>query len=216
MSAVHHFNDENFFLELGQLDPENVAFLADSFQRLPSNPYKDGSFRVRRFSHFKCVNDDLTHLPHKKFTQSAVYNRFQGDVVRDYEEIEDEVVESEAFVEMFHYFKTMAHVKDHADIDVHQIRVLASANHNTPVAPEGVHQDGFDKIGIFVIRREHITGGEINVHLSRDTKPIMSYAFDHGEFIILNDKRFWHGAATISATDEQNAYMDVFVLTACD
>ncbi|NTS76600.1 2OG-Fe dioxygenase family protein [Catenovulum sp. SM1970] len=205
---------EDFFLELGKLDQDNIHFLAESFDHLPPNPYLDGGFRLRRYSHFRYTNGHLSRLPTKTFVQSSEINRFQGDVERQYEEIEDNIVQSIAFNEMFDKFKAMAHVDDEADIEVHQIRIIASPGKPTPVAPEGVHQDGFDRIGIFVIDREHISGGELQIYENRDSAPIMQYAFDHGEFVVLNDRRFYHGAAEITATEEGDAHMDVFVLTA--
>ncbi len=214
MLSVHTNDNNEFLLELGQLSKAHTEFLSHSFNNLPNNPYMDGEYRVRRYSHFTFVDDSLTLLPHQLFNQSSVINHFQGGVVRDYEEIEKEVIENEAFLEMFHHFKDMAHVDEQADIEVHQIRIIAKEALETPVAPEGIHQDGFDRIGIFVIDREHIQGGGLSIYKDKNERPFVFHTFDHGEFVILNDRKFWHGAETIMATDNEDAHMDVFVLTA--
>jgi hypothetical protein len=215
MGSARPFNAGQFYLELGQLNQQNNEILAESFNNLPPNPYADGNFRLRRFSHFTFKNNTLSHLPQKDFVQSQELNAFQGGVVRRYEEIEDGLINNDAFKEMFFHFKNMAHLDDNADIEVHQIRIKAKQGKEADVAPEGVHQDGFDRIGIFVIRREHLkAGGNLRIHLEKESEPFISHKFDHGEFVVLNDKRFWHSAAKILPEEGHEGYMDVFVLTA--
>ncbi len=215
MGTSDTVNTSQFYLELGQLSADHTQILAKSFDNLPPNPYLDGEFRLRRFSHFTFSGQSLTHLPQKDFVQSEELNTFQGGVVRRYEEIEDEIINSAAFVEMFQHFKNMAHVNDDADIEVHQLRILAKENKETAVAPEGVHQDGFDRIGIFVIQREHLkAGGNLRIHLNKNDAPFINHTFDKGEFVVLNDKRFWHSAATILPEEGHEGSMDIFVLTA--
>jgi len=83
MSNAQLINEGNdFYLELGKLKPEHNAFLCKSFDHLPSSDYKDGEFRLRRFSHFNFKNNQLTHLPKKGFLQSAEFNQFQGNIER--------------------------------------------------------------------------------------------------------------------------------------
>ena len=204
----------NFYLELGQLTEQSVETLAPSFDALPPNPYMDGAFRLRRYSHFNCVGDKLERLPTKAFVQSGDINTYQGNVERVYPEIEDQIVNSEAFAEMFRNFKAMAGVNDETPIEVHQMRIIVNNNETTEAAPEGVHQDGFQRLAVFVIDRKNINGGEIRVHATKEADPFVSHAFDKGEFVVLNDQRFWHSAAAIEAANDDDAHMDVFVLTA--
>lgn len=204
----------NFLLELGQLTQQSVDMLAPSFNTLPPSPYLDGAFRLRRYSHFNFVENKLTQLPTKAFVQSGDINEFQGNVERTYPEIEDQIINSDAFVEMFRRFKDMAGVNDETPIEVHQMRIIVNNSAKTEAAPEGVHQDGFDRLAVFVIDRNNINGGEIRVHTAKDADPFVSHAFDNGEFVVLNDDRFWHSAAAIEAANDADAHMDVFVLTA--
>lgn len=216
MSAILKGDNPDFFLELGQLSLNSTRFLAQSFERLPESPYKDGQYRLRRFSHFNFANDRLNHLQHKDFLQSGKVNTFQGGVERQYQEIETDVIASPAFVELFQHFKRMAKVADDADIDVHQIRIRAQAGESVPVAPEGVHQDGFDRIGLYFIQRDHLKkGGNLRVHTEKESKAFIDHQFDSGEFIVLNDRRFWHSASSIVPEDGlDEGHLDVFVLTA--
>ncbi|MEH6444892.1 MAG: 2OG-Fe dioxygenase family protein [Oceanospirillaceae bacterium] len=204
----------DFLLELGQLTDKTVNSLTHSFSNLPKSEYLDGAFRLRRFSHFIYTEQQLTELPIKAFSQNPEINSFQGNVARKYPTIESAVVESNAFAEMFTKFKQMTDIKDEMPIEVHQMRILGSKNTITEAAPEGVHQDGFDYLAVFVIDRKNIAGGEICVHPTKEQAPIFKHAFDNGEFVVLNDKRFWHSAASLQAVNDNLAYMDVFVLTA--
>ncbi|MGB1236947.1 MAG: 2OG-Fe dioxygenase family protein [Pseudomonadales bacterium] len=204
----------DFFLQLGQLSQESVAVLAPSFDNLPGSDYLDGAYRLRRYSHFKFDGETLLELPAKAFSQSDDLNTFQGNVAREYQSVEADIVASDAFKELFVNFKSMANIADETPIEVHQIRILANANESTPVAPEGVHQDGFDRLAVFVIARQNVSGGEVCVHCDKEQAPIFKHSFDKGEFVVLNDKRFWHSAGELVAQEDDKAFMDVIVLTA--
>ena len=205
---------ENFYLELGQLSEKSVQSLETSFDNLPKSNYLDGAYRLRRFSHFSYTQNTLKLLPTKAFSQNAEINEFQGSVAREYQDIEASVVGSSGFDEMFSSFKKMANIADETPIEVHQMRILGKKDMAVETAPEGVHQDGFNYLAVFVIDRNNIAGGEICVHPAKAQAPIFKHAFDHGEFVVINDKRFWHSAAALQAVNDDAAYMDVFVLTA--
>ena len=205
---------QDFLLELGQLPVNHVAQLSESFSRLPGSDYLDGQYRLRRYSNFNFSSDTLTKLPTKTFQQSGDLNDFQGNVERKYEDIEQNIIDSEAFVELFVRFKNITNLNDEADIEVHQIRIIANGETSSQVTPEGVHQDGYQNIGIFTIESNNITGGELNIHTQKKAEPFIKHKFDQGEFVVLNDERYWHSAEDIQATDSGSAYMDLFVLTA--
>jgi hypothetical protein len=202
-----------FYLELGQLTSDSVNHLAPSFDHLPPNPYADGAFRLRRYSRFSVQQGALNRLPSQAFVQDKSINHFQGDVVRRYEEIDNKTVNDPAFIELFEHFQTMANVADNTPIEVHQLRIFAD-HKSAEVAPEGIHQDGFDRIGIYVMQRHNIEGGNINVHLGENSPALISHDFDKGEFVILNDRKFFHSAQPIKPLDGDLGYMDIFVLTA--
>lgn len=206
-------NIDAFYLELGQLTADSVSHLVPSFDHLPPNPYADGAFRLRRYSRFSVHHGKISRLATQAFVQDESINHFQGNVVRSYEEIEDNIVKEVAFIELFEHFQKMANVADDTPIEVHQLRVFAD-HKSAEVAPEGVHQDGFDRIGIYVMQRHNIQGGNINVHLDKNSPALISHDFDKGEFVVLNDRKFFHSAQPIKPIDGDQGYMDIFVLTA--
>ncbi|MEL0637165.1 MULTISPECIES: 2OG-Fe dioxygenase family protein [Marinomonas] len=204
---------DDFYLELGQLTANSVNHLVSSFNDLPASPYADGAYRLRRYSRFTMNNHSLSRLASQAFVQDESINHFQGNVVRVYPEIEDQTFEDPAFIELFNHFQRMANVQDDTPIEVHQMRILAN-NKRAEVAPEGVHQDGFDRVGIYVIQRHNIQGGNINIHSSKNSPAIISHDFDQGEFVVLNDRKFFHSAYPIKPVDGEFGYMDTFILTA--
>ncbi|MGE4570691.1 MAG: 2OG-Fe dioxygenase family protein, partial [Gammaproteobacteria bacterium] len=99
--------------------------LSASFNNLPKSNYLDGDYRLRRYSHFNFSANVLKKMPAKAFEQSAEFNDFQGNVARQYEDIEQDLIDSEAFFEIFSRFKDIANLDDEANIEVHQIRIIA-------------------------------------------------------------------------------------------
>ena len=85
----------------------------------------------------------------------------------------------------------------------------------TPVAPEGVHQDGYDAICIASIYRHNVTGGHLLVHKEKNSEPIVNMALENGELAYINDRVLWHNATPLSRTDpSQDGHMDLIILTA--
>ena len=89
------------------------------------------------------------------FTQSEDYNKHQGGMKRTFENIEEEVLQSDGFKEICLIFKNANNMIDGQEIDVHQMRCV-TLNGESELAPEGVHQDGFDRIGMISIDRDNI------------------------------------------------------------
>lgn len=208
-----HTPTDDFMMELGQLSGSAVADLAPSFDQLPPNPYIDGKFRLRRYSNFRFTDGKLTRLPSKAFVQTGEINQFQGGVARSYPDLEDAMVASDGMKEMFQRFMDMTGMERDRVIEVHQMRILANED-DTPPAPEGVHQDGFDYLGVYGIARRNIAGADLLVYNERDEDPFFRLAMDQGRFAVINDRQFWHNASPMNRSGEDLAYWDIFVLTA--
>ena len=52
------------------------------------------------------------------------------------------------------------------------------------------------------------------MHTQQKAEPFIKHKFDKGEFVVLNDERFWHSAEDIKAIGEGEVHLDAFVLTA--
>lgn len=202
----------------GALPDAAVADLAPDFASLEPSDYADGAYRLRRYSEFSFDRADghVEHLPHARFVQSSDLNRFQGDVPRDYPDLLESTWRSPGFTEMFATFADHADLPEVAKIGVHQIRVVSKAPDDVAhTAPEGVHQDGFDRIGMFVIGRTNAVGAELFVHEALDAAPSVELHQEPGEYLVLDDRAFWHSARPLTAAAAgSDAYWDLFVLTA--
>ncbi|WP_288774661.1 2OG-Fe dioxygenase family protein [Psychrobacter sanguinis] len=201
-----------FYLKIGKLSDSNVQQLIPSFFNLPENPYKDGDYRLRRYSVFTFSADKVNKLPYRAFKQSSDLNKFQGDIEREYPDIETSCYESDAFQEMMAQFYSNAGLAPDTEVEVHQLRMRAKPNQTISIAPEGVHQDGFNRIGMFFVNYQNLSGGELYVHESQDGKPMLNHLFKDGEFLVLNDALFWHSANDVQA-NEETGYFDMFVMT---
>lgn len=187
------------------------------FKNMPYDPYVKGNFRMRRFSSIR--KDDLGEwkiLPHKQFIQTAEINDLLGDVVREYEEIEEKLIYSKKFSKVVDGFVNLSGINPYiTDIGIHQMRVLCSEYIKGEPAPEGRHKDGFDYIGIFCARRNNVNGAYSELFINKDDEePILEKMLEENEMLVVNDREVFHNATKLEPVDLELGYRDVFVFTA--
>ena len=203
-------------MQLDKMSNTALDKLDGAFDDLPTTSHADGKYRLRRYSRVQMSFQTMTYkiLEGNKFTQSSEYNSFQGDVARSYENISDDIVKNYAFWELCSRFITTFKLPPNNVVEAHQMRVI-TLDDETPVAPEGVHQDGYDGICIACVERHNIEGGHLLVHRKKDSPPIANLALENGELAYINDRVLWHNATPLSRKDSShNGYMDLFILTA--
>ena len=184
------------------------------FENLPVDPYLAGSYRFRRFSHVRVLGHRLVKLPHTFFYQSKDYNPLLGNVKREYPELEDELLECDAFKEMILTFFDFCRLcSNSTEIGVHQIRIIADPQQVGNPAPEGIHQDGVDLVGIVCIQRDQIEGGETHLYQTKEGGPIFTKILNPGEMLAIDDREFFNYTTPINAISIENGVRDVFVLT---
>ena len=200
-------------LHITNLSQQAVNDLSPSFNALPETEHADGKYRLRRYSVVKFGDNGLEHLAGHEFVQSEEVNHFQGDVLRQFEAIEEPIIQSKGMLEMCKLFKQASQLSSQQTIEIHQMRVTAIYE-ETKVSPEGVHQDGFDHVAVVGIDRHNITGGDFMIYNNRDEDPFLRKVLNSGEFALINDNVLWHNAKPISAVKPtEQGHMDVFVLT---
>jgi hypothetical protein len=196
------------------LSSVDVEKLKSFFNNLPQDPYLAGNYRFRRLSHFKISDESIIKLPHRLFYQAKQHNPLLGDVVREYSELDDELIKLADFqriiLEFFEFCKLCSTFKE---VAVHQIRTTASPQQIGNPAPEGIHRDGVDMISIFSVNRERIEGGETHLYKSKNDKPVFNKILNPGEMLVLSDKEFFHFTSAINAMTSEGGVRDVFVLT---
>ncbi|MDJ0680372.1 MAG: 2OG-Fe dioxygenase family protein [Xenococcaceae cyanobacterium MO_167.B52] len=200
---------------LETLNSVNLDKIEPFFDDLPADPYLEGNYRFRRLSRFKLSDASLVKLPHDRLFQSKEYNPLLGNIVREYSELDDALIELEDFKKVLLEFFDFCQVCSAPnEVAVHQIRTVTSVHEIGQPAPEGIHRDGVDLVGIFCINRERIEGGETYLYKSKDSKPILTKILNPKEFLVFNDHKFFHFTSTVKAISSQKkGIRDVFVFT---
>lgn len=191
----------------------DVTELTPFFGTLPADPYLAGDYRFRRLSHFQISDDRLVKLPHRRLFQSKAYNPLLGDVVREYEELDDRMIALSDFQKIiWEFFQFCQLCTEKNEVAVHQIRTTASAQQTGNPAPEGIHRDGVDLVGIFSVNRAGIEGANTHLYKTKQGEPAFSKFLNPGEFLIFRDDQYFHYTTPIQSTTEYGV-RDVFVLT---
>jgi hypothetical protein len=193
----------------------DTACFEPFFANLPVDPYIQGHFRRRRFSRFTGLPENLQRLEHKYFVQSSQVNKLAGGVKRDFPELEESLSEQPDFQRLVAAFIDFSKIDPLVcEMGVHQIRIIASRGEQGEPAPEGIHRDGFDFVGIFCIKRHAITGGETHLYRAKDQPPIFDKVLQPGEFVMVNDRTLFHYASAVAPEGAGQGERDVFVITA--
>jgi hypothetical protein len=201
-------------LHITQLSATALSELSPSFTQLPRTEHADGQYRLRRYSVVCVEQGEVVNTGKTNFMQTDDINKFQGNVVRQFEPIEPSTLESSGMKEMCQKFMETNNLPDGQEIEIHQMRITAIYE-ETQVAPEGVHQDGFDHIALIGIGRHNIVGGEIMLYEDQHQAPFFRKILEDGEVAILADDILWHNAQPIRSIERgEEGHMDVFVLTA--
>lgn len=199
---------------LQKVDAIKLSVFYPFFNNLPVDPYIQGSYRSRRLSRFKVSSDEVVQLPHSYFLQAKTYNPLLGDTKREFAELDDELVRLTEFQKMLFAFSDYCQLNSHEmDVGVHQIRISCSPESFGNPAPEGIHRDGTDLIGIFAIDRQNVAGGETHLYKSKKDKPVFSKILNPGELLLVNDNEFFHFTTPIKPIAPAPGTRDVFVLT---
>jgi hypothetical protein len=184
------------------------------FENLPIDPYLEGNYRLRRLSNFIVSSNNLVKLSHSRLFQSKDYNPLLGDIVREFEELDEKMIELEDFKNMvFEFFAFCQLCSTYNEIGVHQIRTTTSVQQIGNPAPEGIHRDGVDLVGIFCVNRENIEGGETHLYKDKNGSPVFKKILNPGELLVFNDRQFFHYTSPIKPIGDRQGIRDVFVLT---
>ncbi|ANB92383.1 hypothetical protein MOVS_01635 [Moraxella ovis] len=194
-----------------------IASLRSDFDSLTPSLYKDGSYRLRRYSKFTYNQDsqDIELIRGSQFVQSSELNKFQGDVVRQYDDVSDELLQTEGFLTIVDTFANQGGLPNDATIEIHQMRIVSKDPAKpTITTPEGLHQDGFDRIGMFTVSRQDVAGGDLCAYQTNNPDSMLvRLPSETGVYCVMDDSELWHYASELSTTGE-SGFWDLFVLTA--
>ena len=205
----------DFEFLLDRFPAADLASFAPFFALMPVDPYIQGHFRRRRFSRFVGAGEHFHRLRHTAFVQSRDVNYLAGGVRREFAEVEDGLVALPAFHALVdEYVRVIGLDAERSELGIHQIRILCSPEFAGDPAPEGIHQDGFDYVGIFCIARDNVEGADTQLFRSKDTPPIFHRTLQPGEAVFANDRRVFHYTTPVHPATPGEGHRDVFVITA--
>lgn len=202
-----------FLFTLRKVNSISTEGFQPFFNNLPVDPYIKGNYRTRRLSRFIVSQDKLIKLPHGYLFQSKDYNPLVGDIKREFAELDDALIELDIFKNLVFAFSDSCKLHPEAEIGVHQIRTSCSPDNFGNPAPEGIHRDGTDFIGIFSVDRQNIQGGETHLYTAKKEKPVFNKILYAGELLLINDHQFFHFTTPIKPMTDGVGTRDVFVLT---
>lgn len=185
------------------------------YDDLPVDPYTTGGYRSRRFARVELDGSSLRRTPNQLFMQSTDVNRYLGGVVREYEPVHDEFLESHVLHSICGLLAARAELP-HGTLGIHQIRISCSRGQEGMPAPEGVHRDGVRFVFICCVDRVDVTGGHTQLFklwpgVDNDV-PLFDEVLAEGACLLVNDERLAHYTSAISPTAAKG-YRDALVVT---
>ena len=193
----------------------DLTAFSESFHRLAPDQHVDGNYRSRRYSQFTGPATALKKLDHESFIQSKKVNYLNGDIERQFSELDSSLVSQPQFEQLI---QTVSHFfgfnPNKTTLGVHQIRVTCSGHEKGLPVPEGIHQDGFDLIAICCIARHNVQGAETELFNNPAEKAVYACTMQPGDIIYCNDRKMYHYASPIEVgSNEEEGYRDIFVIT---
>lgn len=190
-----------------RLSPGIMA-LSSSFDGLPADPWCPD--RTRRFSQYRLqagvggwAFDTLPQRPHVQHRRN---NALMGGVLRQLEPV---AIDASVPLD----FAARAFDLDPAcawQADLHQWRMHCRAGRAVECVPEGPHQDGHRYVGVLVINRANVSGGESVVY-DRHGRVLFADTLEAGEGLLLDDEQVLHDTSGITA-GPAGGHRDIFVV----
>ena len=188
-----------------------------SFNNLPADTnekIKGLYFRFRRLSKFYLINSEILNDNDTNFFQPKFSNRYAGGKIRKFDKLEPIILDKIQSIIKKNFFIYLERKKKY-EFGIHQLRVKCGKDHPGYPVPEGWHKDGFEKIIILNVDSKNISGGttRLKSRINSD-KDDFAFMLNKKEFIVVNDKKFFHYTDPINILNEKtSAYRDTIVIT---
>lgn len=201
---------------LGPLNEKAWSGFAASWDRLELDTYMadGGRYRRRRYAVLGFSEGRLAQLTPRAHFQSRDHNPLNGGIARWFAQVEQATLENPVFADLLNLCLAVFETGTTTlEIEVHQFRIEAglSAGHPTP---EGMHRDGVDWVGIFLVERKNVEAGTTQICVDGLVDPAEFTLVEPLDAVFIKDNRVLHGVTPITAQDAQSTgHRDVLVLT---
>jgi hypothetical protein len=194
----------------------DLTALAPSWNDLQPDAYlKDGGhYRRRRHSCFVVEGKEVVQAPHRAHWQPVEYNALHGGMQRWFEPMEPVVVQSPAWQRLLAALASVSgELKGKRPwyVEAHQFRIDTQGGIGRPT-PEGAHRDGVDMVGVFLVGREGIKGGETRVFEADGPAGQRFTLTEPWSLLLLDDERVIHESTPIQPVAD-HGHRDTLVLT---
>jgi hypothetical protein len=156
----------------------------------------------------------LVPLPAQAHFQSRDYNPLNGGIARWFAQVEQATLESPAFADLLGLCLAVFELGSSSlEIEVHQFRIEAGVTAGHPT-PEGMHRDGVDWVGIFLVERTNVDAGTTRIRVDGLVDLAEFTLVEPLDAAFIDDARVLHGVTPITVQDaESKGHRDVLVLT---
>jgi hypothetical protein len=186
------------------------------WEDLPTDNYlRDGGrYRYRRHSCFIVNADDVHQVPHRPHWQPLEYNALHGGMQRHFEPMAQALTQQSAWLDLLRWLGQVSSALKGAQpwfVEAHQFRIDTTDGIGRPT-PEGAHRDGVDVVGVFMVQRKGIKGGETRVFEADGPNGQRFTLQQPWSLLLLDDERVIHESTPIQPF-ENHGYRDTLVIT---
>ncbi len=187
----------------------------------PDNYLKDNaSFRFRRFAYFYFhpSNEELLPLKQTPYFQSSELNSYAGGIHRHLAHLKDLTLGNRFLHELIKMnFKQFPMSEKMANntwkVDVHQIRIVATADEAGEPTPEGIHHDENEFGAMHLIGRHNVIGGVSTIYDNDQTPRETLTLNDPMDSLIIWDPHVMHSvSALLPDNSDEKAFRDILLI----
>jgi hypothetical protein len=202
--------------EISGCELADLMALRSSWNDLSPDTYlKDGGhYRHRRHSCFLVEGEGVEQAPHRAHWQPVEYNALHGGMQRWFEPMQPAVVQSTAWPQLLRALgRVSSELKGKRPwyVEAHQFRIDTEGGIGRPT-PEGAHRDGVDLVGVFLVNRDGIKGGETRVFETDGPSGQRFTLTEPWSLLLLDDERVIHESTPIQPVGA-HGHRDTVVLT---
>lgn len=197
--------------------PGELDALLPGWEHLALDTYlrDGGKYRRRRHSCFVVQQDGgVVQAPHRAHWQPLEYNALHGGLRRWFEPMVASAEELPTWNRIFRglggLFSQLRGVRPWY-VEAHQFRIETTGGIGRPT-PEGAHRDGVDFVGVFLLARQDIKGGETRVFDAHGPAGERFTLREPWSLLLLDDERVVHETTPIQPTGPAG-HRDTLVLT---
>lgn len=199
--------------ELSIPDELRQAWLSLSidYADLPADEYlpDNGKYRYRRYGRFTFMpaTEQLTRLPHLDYFQDTDINQVTGGFIRKFAPLHDSTFDNPFLQELICFdFRHFPIAEDMLqipwEVQVHLIRVTASAGEDGHPTPEGIHKDGANFVTVHLAELVNADGGDVSIY-DNDKNLLSTHRLNQiTDSYLFNDEILWHSANPITPKNE--------------